>query len=413
MAPFIALMILLLTVVLLYYNGRLLTFSANLGFVMVVISILMFSHYFFTFGTSRFWLAVFFRHSLPVYFLLGPSLYFFVRGVLTDRPGIRLRDFWHFIPSALALIVIFPYIFKPWSYKLQVAEDIIRDYRTVTRVPFLFEYLPIVNFVLRNVSILTYIIYCLLWIQRFDRNYPGRLRIPYWDARKVLRFMRLLLGICLFGTLALIPPYYSFHTDVSITSIQFAAQPWMYIFTVILAFIPLIILFNPEVLYGIPRVSPISVPGVTIPEGLSRSGLEISGEPAEPAADTSDNEQGEGEGRFGELAERIRLFMEERKPYLDPDFTIESLAEQLGVPKHHVYYCFSSILKTRFTQMRSEYRIRYAQSLIRKGASSSQTLVAIGLESGFSSSASFRSVFKEITGMSPREYQRSLEQKVG
>jgi AraC-like DNA-binding protein len=39
--------------------------------------------------------------------------------------------------------------------------------------------------------------------------------------------------------------------------------------------------------------------------------------------------------------------------------------------------------------------------------------VAIGLESGFSSSASFRSVFKEITGMSPREYQRSLEQKVG
>jgi transcriptional regulator GlxA family with amidase domain len=60
--------------------------------------------------------------------------------------------------------------------------------------------------------------------------------------------------------------------------------------------------------------------------------------------------------------------------------------------------------------MRSEFRIRHAQELIRVGVPSSRTLVSIGLESGFSSSASFRSVFKEITGMSPREYQRSLEQ---
>jgi AraC-like DNA-binding protein len=406
MAPFIALMILLLTVVLLYHNGRLQSITANLGFAMVVIAILMMSHYFFTFRTSVFWLAVFFRHSLPVYFLLGPSLYFFVRGVLTDRPGIRLRDLVHFLPSMLALVVIFPYIFKPWSFKLQVAEDIIRDYRVITRVPFLFEYLPIVNFILRNVSILGYIIYCLWWIQRFDRNYPGRLRIPYWDARKVLRFMRLLLGICMFGTLALIPPYYGFHTDESITSIQFAAQPWMYIFTVILAFIPLIILFNPEVLYGIPRVSMPAVSVEAVPSAVLEDQVDSG---SEPTSEAPVHERGEGERRFNELAERMVVFMEERKPYLDPEFSIEMLAEQLEVPNHHIYYCFSSILKTKFTQMRSEFRIRHAQELIRVGVPSSRTLVSIGLESGFSSSASFRSVFKEITGMSPREYQRSLE----
>lgn len=406
MVPFIALMILLLTVVLLYHNGRLQSITANLGFAMVVIAILMCSHYFFTFRTSRFWLAVFFRHSLPVYFLLGPSLYFFVRGVLTDRPGIRLKDVWHFIPAVLALVIISPYIFKPWSLKLQVADEIIHNYRVITQVPFLFEYQPIVNFILRNVSILGYIIYCLWWIQRFDRNYPGRLRIPHWDARKVLRFMRLLLGICLFGTLALIPPYYGFHTDKSITSIQFAAQPWMYIFTGILAFIPLIILFNPEVLYGIPRVSsrPVSK------EVVAEVGVEANHDSApEPMPVPAVSDRTEGEGRFNELAERIVVFMEEQRPYLDPECSIESLAAQLEVPKHHVYYCFNSILKTRFTQMRSEYRIRYAQALIREGAFSSRTLVSIGLESGFSSSASFRSVFKEITGMSPREYQRTMQ----
>ena len=219
--------------------------------------------------------------------------------------------------------------------------------------------------------------------------------------------MRLLLGICLFGTLALIPPYYGFHTDESITSIQFAAQPWMYIFTVILAFIPLIILFNPEVLYGIPRVSLPAVSVEAVPPAASE---EEDDSGAEPTSEAPVNERGEGEGRFNELAERILAYMEQQKPYLDPEFSIEMLAEQLEVPKHHVYYCFNSILKTRFTQMRSEYRIRHAQALIRVGVPSSRTLVSIGLESGFSSSASFRSVFKEITGMSPREYQRSLEQ---
>jgi len=406
MVPFIALMILMLTVVLLYHNGRFQTISSNLGLSMVVISILMLSHFYFTFGTSRFWLAVFFRHSFPVYFLLGPSLYFFVRAVLTDRPGIRLRDFWHFLPSVLAVVVIFPYIFKPWSYKLQVADDILRDYRVITRVPFLFEYHPIVNFVFRNISILGYIIYSLVWIHRFDRHYPGRLRIPHWDARKVLRFMRLLLGICLFGTLALVPPYFVFHTDASITSIQFAAQPWMYLFTGILAFIPLIILFNPEVLYGIPRVSAQKVPEVSVPAGWSEDEKDPEVEPT-PVEEI--DQRGEGEARFRELADRITTYMEDRKPYLDPDFTIDDLAGQLEVPKHHVYYCFNSILKTRFTQMRSEFRVRHAQHLIREGSPSSRTLVSIGFESGFSSSASFRSVFKEITGMSPREYQRSLE----
>jgi transcriptional regulator GlxA family with amidase domain len=181
----------------------------------------------------------------------------------------------------------------------------------------------------------------------------------------------------------------------------------MYIFTVILAFIPLIILFNPEVLYGIPRVS---MPAVSVEAVPSAGSEQRDDSGAEPTSEALVNERGDGEGRFKELAERMVVFMEERKPYLDPEFSIEMLAEQLEVPKHHVYYCFNSILKTKFTQMRSEFRIRHAQELIRVGVPSSRTLVSIGFESGFSSSASFRSVFKEITGMSPREYQRSLEQ---
>ena len=48
------------------------------------------------------------------------------------------------------------------------------------------------------------------------------------------------------------------------------------------------------------------------------------------------------------------------------------------------------------------------QQLIRDGQTETKTLDAIGIESGFASSASFRAVFKKVTGMSPREFQQSL-----
>lgn len=405
MVPSIALLIVVLSVVVLFYNGTHII-SMLLAISMLVIVLQMLSHYFFTFRISRFWLAAFFFHSLPVHFLMGPSLYFFVRGVLTDRPLIRWRDVWHFIPAALALIMIIPYVVKPWSFKMQVAEKIIHDYRLILREPFLFEYLPFLNFILRNVSILGYIIHCVWRIQRFDSNYPVRLRISHWDARKVIRFMRMLLCICLFGTLTQIPPYYGFHTDASIASIQSAAHPWMYIYTFILAFIPLILLFNPEILYGIPKISATSVSKETqfkVPLANLQDAALVS------TPEVTAIQPSEGEDLFYQLSERIMAYMEDRKPYLDPDFTIESLAEQLEVPRNHLYYCFSNILKTRFVKLRSEYRIRHAKALIREGESNLKTLLAIGFESGFSSSSAFRSVFKEITGMSPREFQRSIQ----
>lgn len=407
MAPLIALMILLLTAVLIFRNGRLQNISSNLIFTMVVIAILLFSHYFFTFRTSRFWLAVFFRHSLPVYFLLGPSLYFLIRRVFTVQGSIRLRDIWHFIPSALALIAIFPYIIKPWSFKLQVADDILNHNLVISRVPFLFDSMPIVNFILGSVSIFGYIIYCLWWSRRFFVHYLSCDRIQNVEAHKVIRFIRLLLISCLLGTLAFIQPYFKFHQEEATTLIQFSAQPWMYIFTILLAFIPLIIHFNPEILYGFPQVALNGAKNIRHAPKLFNDHKEAL---EDDTAVFLDNDLGFDEHRFKELVDRILTHMEERKPYLDPEFSIESLATQLEVPKHQVYYCFSNILKTRFTQFRSVYRTRHAQKLIREGASSSMTLLAIGFQSGFTSSASFRSVFKEVTGMTPSDYQRSLEQ---
>ena len=115
---------------------------------------------------------------------------------------------------------------------------------------------------------------------------------------------------------------------------------------------------------------------------------------------------GEIRDRFRILSDRIRDTMEERKPYLDPDFTLDDLARLMGVPKHHIYHCLNGTLNVRFTRMRAEYRIRHAIRLIDEGAGSGKSLQTIGLESGFSSRSSFIIAFCEVTGQTPRDYLR-------
>ena len=112
---------------------------------------------------------------------------------------------------------------------------------------------------------------------------------------------------------------------------------------------------------------------------------------------------------FIELSHSILSHLEETKLYLQPDFSLDQLAKSMSTPKHHLYYCFNSVLYKKFTKVRSEFRIDYAKKLIEKGLSDSLTLDAIGNQSGFSSRSSFYNTFKDEVGCSPGEYLKEEE----
>lgn len=86
---------------------------------------------------------------------------------------------------------------------------------------------------------------------------------------------------------------------------------------------------------------------------------------------------------------------------------MEELSRSMNVPKHHLYYCFNSILKVKLTKIRAELRVEYAKKLIKDGLSDTLTLDAIGNKAGFSSRSSFQSIFKEEVGCTPGEYLKT------
>jgi AraC-like DNA-binding protein len=107
-----------------------------------------------------------------------------------------------------------------------------------------------------------------------------------------------------------------------------------------------------------------------------------------------------------ELGQSILKVMAEEKPYLNVDFSMDDLAKILKVPKHHLYYCFQNILFTKFTTMRTEYRIEYAKKLLAEADFRRVTLDSVGRDAGFASKSAFYNTFKSSVGCSPGEYAR-------
>lgn len=106
-----------------------------------------------------------------------------------------------------------------------------------------------------------------------------------------------------------------------------------------------------------------------------------------------------------EYLARLNLFMETQKPYLDENITIKDLAENIGIPPHHLSIVINNRLNKNFYTFINEYRINEAVSILDDPDNSDASIIAIAFRSGFNSKSTFNSVFKKITGQTPSEYR--------
>jgi AraC-like DNA-binding protein len=103
---------------------------------------------------------------------------------------------------------------------------------------------------------------------------------------------------------------------------------------------------------------------------------------------------------------RVESVMRADRTYLDPDLTFAAFAERVGVPEPALRRAINHGLgHGHFRNFVNEYRIEEAKRRLADPAEAGQKIVAIALESGFASLASFNRAFKQAVGMSPSEYR--------
>ena len=102
-----------------------------------------------------------------------------------------------------------------------------------------------------------------------------------------------------------------------------------------------------------------------------------------------------------ELMTRITQWMEEERLYLNPELKITDVAEALAVHRNAVSACINAQGCT-FNQWVTDYRLQHAKNLLLEN--SDMKISTVGLESGFANERTFFRVFKDATGMTPKEW---------
>jgi AraC-like DNA-binding protein len=359
-------------------------------------------------------MLILYNHTLPLSFMHGPLLFIYVRNTLNDNDDFSKRDFLHFIPAVLILLDFLPYFSLPIAAKQDIIRQIMTDPRLIRQYSrgWLLTHFQI--HILRWLMWFGYLIAIgvLLILQR--KNEKRFRQVPRAHFQVTYRWL-VTLTTCLF--LILIPymkVILDFHQDKATMAPNQYLQSSAFIVNITLHAIALLsILVYPQVLYGMPQAS---LPSESPDESVHQI-EELTIAPPMISSQVPDNQiiQKEMEKQrkdpFEHLARSIEEYIEQERPYLNPEFSISTISHRLKVPQHHVHYCFSNIFQTGFPSYRNRLRVEHAKKLLTEGKGQNLTLDGIGRQSGFSSKPIFYAAFRKETGLTPGDFQTQLEDK--
>lgn len=94
----------------------------------------------------------------------------------------------------------------------------------------------------------------------------------------------------------------------------------------------------------------------------------------------------------------------------DPDFSLSQLAEMVGSNQTYVSQTINDTFKRNFRTFINDYRIKEARRMLSDPGYKKYSIKSISTMVGFKSRNTFDTTFKEVTGITPSFYLRSLNQ---
>lgn len=389
MLLYISVLTIILSVLLISFNWRINKNTIYLGSFFIILATYGLTHYFTIYTNSPFWLAIFYNNFSPFWFLTGPLLLFYYRGTLTDKTSLKPSDIIHFIPFLVQLVGIFPYLLTHFSYKVDVATQILNNLNLITQIKVNWITTPILNFFARPILVFIYLGYItyLLWLHNPKSS---RAKVPVQQFNLMYRWL-ILLEVT---TAILVFNFFLLSLSVAkqtVTATLINSQHTHFFSGIAYFSMSFMLLLFPRILYGMPIYTAESIKVAPATKELPEVHLTQ-------------------EDPFFELVAKINDYLNKEEPYINPEFTINEMAVALKVPVHHLSYCLNTLMNVKFTTLRTQLRIKYATNLLDSGQADELSMDGIGKKSGFSTRSNFYNAFKIETGMTPSEYLESKNQ---
>jgi AraC-like DNA-binding protein len=340
--------------------------------------------------------AILFINTMPLYALSGPSLYFYFRTTLNGGDArIRGWDYLHFLPAFVLLLNVFPHILTPFDYKLEMANELIRNTSNVIMIdqPIISSKL---SFAIRPFHVFIYIIICAVTYFRHVKQQQESL-IPVFKIRwnRNWYFIFLLFLFFTFLPYLIISIIYLLYGAEVLTN-QFVIMT-INVSTASFFFSNLSILLFPKELYGIPF--------------LGKLIRNLGDEQSEMENDIHFNKKASSfflaPKRLTEISEAIKEYLI-GNPCIRPGFNLTQMSLEILIPKHQLTYFFNVHLKITFNDWKNEIRITHFMLLVKNGQAINNTLESLSQSSGFLSRSKFTNAFKKSQGKTPSAFLKKL-----
>lgn len=304
--------------------------------------------------------------TIPFWYLLPPLSYFYIRSLLGKKLNYNVLIILHAIPFVLVLIKLFPFYGLPAEIKLK--------FFTAQFKPPGSSLLNYAFTMLNPIQGSAYFIYILFLIERFSvKKENGEHTLSEAYIKWLKLFVTLM--IVFFISLGFLNSYLYFAgLDLSAFSkFTFA------VFSIIIYSIAYLAVLKPE------EFVPLNI------IKKNKTYTKFDGETIE------------------RTLKQIDDIMNDEKLYLKPDLKYTELAHKLNFSARQFSQFLNSEIGKSFNDFINEYRVNEVKMKLMNEESNIHTILALALESGFNSKASFNRLFKKHAGQTPSQYLKQIQ----
>lgn len=307
--------------------------------------------------------------TYPVALTYGPLFFLYVRFLTKATERFCFRDMIHFIPIVIVYLILLPVFFYPAGEKLAFVEMMMAN-----KQPFIYD-------IIETFVPVQGVIYTIA-VAGLVLKYNDRIKENYSNIEKInLDWLKYLTFAMIFCWLTVAVSHV---VDMIVNTNQSFGIVLHTAISIIIYSVGYLNLSQPEIF-----MKPKEIIGKDeAPVKYKKSGLDNSS--------------------AKEIKEKLINVMEEQKPYLDSDLTLNKLAEIISVSGHHLSEVINSEIGKSYYDFINEYRVEEFINKLKDPSTANYSLISIAFDSGFKSKTSFNTIFKKHTGKTPSEYKSSI-----
>src|SRR6266498_1091893 len=115
---------------------------------------------------------------------------------------------------------------------------------------------------------------------------------------------------------------------------------------------------------------------------------------------------GLSEEEMKQITAKLEQVMEKQKLYLDPEITMDKLADTINCSRHHLSQVLNAGLQKSFYDYINAYRVGEEKLLLTDSSKANHKIASVAYDAGFNSLSAFNEVFKKLTGVTPSQYRK-------